>query len=405
MTHYRYRALSRSGAVITGVVDAPSEAAAIELVRHSGHYPMSAADESANWKTRLLAILTPARKPAAKEFGFVAEQLAVLLAAGLPLDRAVETVASLADTKNLKAPLGDVLTRVRKGISLADAMSADMTFPKFYLGLVRAGEAGGALEPTLRRLGDYYARSHGIRQTVVSVMTYPTILIGTAAASITVMLVVVLPEFKPLFEASGKPMPIATRLVMQFGDFVANYGWLCGLIAGGASFGLRRMLQRSDFRMRWEKCLLALPIVGRLRVALELERFTRTLGTLIANGVALPQALAIAGDTVTSTTAREGIRATAVGVREGGSLSQCLAQTKVFPTVSLDLIRIGEEAGRLDDMLLRQADMAEKNARYTIDRMLAVLVPGVTLILGFIIAGLIVSMLMAVLSINDLAVQ
>ncbi len=406
MASYRYKAMTEAGAIVRGTLDASSEAAAIRLLRAQGHYPLSAtASDAGTLSDRLSGLLPGKRLPSLRMLALATQELAELLGAGLELDRALSVLIGLRNLGPLKEPLTAVRGHVRDGAVLADALAQEKAFPKFYVGMVRAGELGGALEPALRRLSAYLSRTQAIRDSITSALVYPAILTITAGFSIFVILAFVLPQFKPLFAQAGAQLPLPSRLVMGAGDLVRDWWWLGALAAIGAWLWLRHALKDNAQRRRIHKLILRIPIMGNLLAAIEIERFNRMLGTLLANGVELPMALGLAKDVLWNTALSDAVRETAAGLREGEGFARRLAQFKEFSGGTLDLIQIGEETGKLDDMLIRQADLDEQRIKHTIDRLLAMLVPALTVLLGLVIAGLIASMLIAILSVNDLALQ
>jgi general secretion pathway protein F len=402
---FRYKAMTPSGTVQTGVLEAPSRDALVQQLQGRGQYPISATDVAKEgWRAWLGRELFR-RRPSARELSLASHELAMLLQAGLPLDRALEILLGLGETRHLREPLRAVLARVRDGDTLADALAADPTFPRIYVSMVRAGEMGGSLEATLRRLADYLAKVAEIRDAVMSAMVYPIILLVTAGVSIAVILIFVLPHFAPLFASTGKPLPPVTQFVMAAGDFLGRFWWALALSVIALVLAVRYALARPDIRRRADRLVLRLPLIGELLLKIEMERFSRTLGTLLGNGVALPTALGITKDTLANGVVAAAVGETAIGLREGEGLAERLERTRIFPPIALDLIRVGEETGRLDAMLLRQAELAENAVRHTVDRLLALLVPALTVVLGCVVAGLIASLVTAILSINDLALQ
>ncbi|HSZ12393.1 MAG TPA: type II secretion system F family protein [Rhizomicrobium sp.] len=406
MANFRYKAMTGSGAMISGVLEAPSHAFVIQHLRAQGHYPVSASEGRTDDLLTLAKKALPfAGKPSLRSLSLVTRELASLLQAGLELDRALGILIGLEDIGTLRESFLATRARVRDGASLADALSADSNFPRFYVSMVRAGELGGSLEHTLAKLADYIGRSVAIREAVASALVYPIILLMTAGASIIIILMFVLPEFEPLFADAGKALPLSTRIIMGAGAFLRGYWWLLAAMTAGFAFWFQTVLKDPKKKLRLDAFLLRLPIFGSLLTAIETERLSRTLGTLVANGVPLPAALAIAKDTLRNSVMVDAVSTTASSLREGEGLAARLAQTKVFSPVTLDLIRVGEETGKLDEMLLRQADLDEQRIRHMVDRLIALLVPVLTLFLGVVVAGLIASMMTAILSVNDLALQ
>jgi general secretion pathway protein F len=406
MVQFQYRAMTGSGAVVRGVLDAPTQEQVVRQLRQRGLYPLDASEHGTGGLRGLLPRnFRFGGRVTTRGLAMATQELSTLLRAGLELDRALGILVGLSDIGALKAPFEGVRNRVRDGMSFADALAADPVFPKFYVSMVRAGEHGGSLDVTLQRLTDYLGRTMAIREQITSALVYPSLLLLTAGASIIVILVFVIPEFEPLFADAGKSLPLPTKIVMGAGDAVRDYGWMFLLLVAGGVFALRRALQKPANRLKWDAFKLGWPILGNLFASIEVERLMRTFGTLLSNGVPIPTALMLSKDVLSNTVLSAAIKDAAVSLREGERLAQRLARSKVFPPVTLDLIQIGEESGKLDEMLLRQADLDETRIKHKVDRALAMLVPVLTIGLGAVVAGLIVSMLVAIISVNDLALQ
>ncbi|HEX3430102.1 MAG TPA: type II secretion system F family protein [Rhizomicrobium sp.] len=407
MTQFQYRAMTGSGAVVRGVLDAPSRDQVVRQLRTRGLYPLDASERGAAGLRGLFPKnLRFGGRVSMRGLAMATQELATLLKAGLELDRALGILIGLSDIGALKGPFEGVRNRVRDGMSFAEALAGDpLAFPKFYVSMVRAGEHGGTLDVTLQRLTDYLSRTLAIREQITSALVYPCLLLLTAGASIIVILVFVLPEFEPLFADAGKSLPLPTKIVMGAGDAIRTWGWLGLLMIVGGVVALRRALRNPANRLKWDAFVLKWPVLGNLFASIEVERLMRTFGTLLSNGVPVPTALNLSKDVLSNTVLSAAVRDAAVSLREGERLAQRLARSKVFPPVTLDLIRIGEESGKLDEMLLRQADLDELRIKHKVDRALALLVPVLTIGLGMMVAGLIASMLVAIISVNDLALQ
>lgn len=407
MAQFQYKAMTGSGAVVRGVLDASSQDQVVRQLRMRGLYPLDASEHGSGGLRGLLSkgLSFGKRRVTTRGIAMATQELATLLKAGLELDRALGILIGLSDIGALRVPFEGVRNRVRDGMSFADALSADPAFPKFYVSMVRAGEHGGTLDVTLQRLSDYLSRTIAIREQITSALVYPSLLLLTAGASIIIILVFVLPEFEPLFADAGKSLPLPTKIVMGAGDVARDYGWLFLLLIVGGIVAFRRALQKPANRLKWDGFVLKWPVLGSLFAAIEVERLMRTFGTLLSNGVPVPTALMLSKDVVSNSVLSSAVKDAAVSLREGERLAQRLGRTKVFPAVTLDLIRIGEESGKLDEMLLRQADLDELRIKHKVDRALAMLVPVLTIGLGAIVAGLIASMLVAIISVNDLALQ
>jgi general secretion pathway protein F len=401
MASFRYRAVTAAGTVTTGLVDAASRADAVAQIRGLGHLPLTTSEAGGRWRALLPSLQS--RGHSADSIAFATQELAALLGARLPLDRALAILVELEETRRLREPLTAVLKSVRDGVSLADAFEATGVFSKSYITMVRAGEHSGNLEATLKRLADYLERASAVREAVISAMIYPIVLLCTAGVSIVFVLMFVLPEFAPLFAQAGKALPLPTRIALEISALLTNYWWLIGIAGAALYLLLRRAAAAPAFRRARDRAVLRLPLLGDLVLKSQVERFSRMLGTLLLNGVALPQALLIAGDTLSNGVIADAVRDTAARLKEGEPLAARLRQTGVFPPLALDMIRVGEETGALQDMLLKQAELYEREVRHAVDRLLALMVPLMTVVMGMIVAGLIASILLAILSINDLA--
>lgn len=405
MTLYRYEAAAATGELVTGEIEALSQDAVIEHLHGLGYVPIRA-DQA---KARLIARFLPQqrksrtrRRPA--NLVFLTQQLATLLQAGLSLDRALEISESVIERKAEQESLRAVLDMVRGGSSLADAMAAqDGIFPNFYIGMVRAGEAGGSLDVTLRQLAELLERSQAAREQVKSALVYPAVVLATGAASVGILFGFVIPRFRPLFEEAGTALPLTTQIVLALSDGLRDDWWL---LAGGIfilAFLWHRYVGTPAGRRRWDAALLRLPLVGDLVTKIEISRFSRTLGTLLRNGVSPLTALAITQETVTNMAIREGLATVVESVKEGRGFAEPLAQTQLVPALAVHLTRVGEETAKLDDMLLKVGEIYEQEAKRSVERLLALLVPAVTVGLGVVVALVIGSILSAVLSVYDLA--
>jgi general secretion pathway protein F len=408
MPNFRYRAMTATGTVVTGELEAASEPAAIQEIRNRGHYPIDATNgitaSPSRWRDLLSKDLWPRQGLSSRGLVVATQELAALLRAGLELDRALEILVHLDGTKPMRQAFETALGRIRDGASFADALAETSVFPKFYVNIARAGEQGGDLQAALEQLGEYLGRSLAVREAVISALIYPIILLATSGVSIIVILVFVLPSFEPLFAEAGKSLPPVTQFVMDSGKFLTNWSWaiLLGILA--LVIGLRRAKQDPAFKLRWDAMLLRLPLFGNLLAKIDVERFGRTLGTLLRNGVTLPQALLVTADTLNNSVIGGAVRGAATSLKEGDELSRYLRETGAFPTLALDMVQVGEESGQLDGMLLRQADLYEREIKHTIDRLVALLVPCLTILMGLVVAGMIGSILVAILSVNDLAI-
>ncbi len=334
----------------------------------------------------------------------VTRELAIMLAAGQDLDRALRFIVDNTGNARTRTILGRVRDKVRSGSSLAAALAGEpRSFSKLYIGMVRAGEAGGTLPATLDRLAALLERERALTASLRAAMIYPALLVVAAIGSIILLLDYVLPQFTPIFEQSGAQLPTATRVLMTMGTVVgAATPWLLAATLIAAVV-VRHLLTIPAYRIRFDRLLLRTPIAGRLIRETLAARLTRTLGNLLENGVALIPALGIAKDALGNLAASEAVDAAALKAKGGAGLSRPLAAAEIFPARTIQLLQLGEEAAQLAAMSLKAADIHEEQARLMMQRLVALAVPMITIAMGLAVAGIISALLTAMLSLNDLA--
>ena len=405
MPLYRYKAVTPAGEPQEGDMDGPNQAAVADRLQSMGLIAILVEETvrkagAAAKGQRLFGKSSVSQEDVA----IFTQEIATLLKAGLPLDRCLEILIGLAATEPVRQLMLQMREDVRGGAALSVAMeSHQQVFSRFYLNMIRAGEAGGALDVVLQRLNEFMERSRDLRDTVKSALIYPAILVGVAVLSVVVLLMWVVPQFSQMFEESGKALPMPTQIVIAAGDFFRNYWWAMALGAVGVYSWFKRQMQVPASRYRWDKRLLELPLVGDLLGKLEVARFSRTLGTLLGNGVTLLTALSIVKETLSNTVMSEGLGAVATQLKEGKGLGKPLMESGLFPKLAVHLVMVGEETGKLQEMLIRIADIYDREVHSTVKRMLSLMEPVLILGLGLVIGGIIMSILVAILSVNDLA--
>jgi general secretion pathway protein F len=404
MTLFRYEAVAVSGELLSGEMDAASQDDVVQRLQRQGHIPIRA-DAAGGGLPRALTWTLPVRRRHGRRgLVLLTRQLATLLHAGLALDRALEIARSVVAKPADRAVVALVLDRLRGGSSLADAMAArEAMFPKFYVGLVRAGEAGGSLDATLVNLADFLERSQRAADHVRSALIYPAVVLATGVGSIAVLFGFVIPRFRPLFDEAGASLPFAARAVLWLTEAFQNWWWLMLLVLGLGVLLARYRLRQPASRRRWDGRLARLPLIGDLVVKVEIARFARTLGTLLANGVAPLAALAIGRDGIVNRAIAEALAGVGDSLKEGKGLAEPLSRARLVPELAVQLIQVGEETARLEEMLLKIAEIFEEETQRGIERLLALLVPAATILLGAIVALVMGSILTAVLSVYDLA--
>ena len=294
------------------------------------------------------------------------------------------------------------LERSKGGKALSDALSAHpQVFPKVYVNMVRAGEVGGALDQILIRLVDYLEDVEELRSYLISALIYPCILTFVGSASIIVMVTVVIPKFAVIFENAGAPVPFPMQVLMGLSGFLTGYWWLILLMIGGGAYWLNTLLKTEEGRLNWDRQMLKLPIFGTVLRKIEVSRFTRTLGTLLQSAVPLIQSINIVKEIVENQAIASTMESIKSGVKKGEGLTAPIREAGIFPPFALHLLAVGEETGRLDDMLLQIAEAYDRELRISLKRLVALFEPAIILVMGLIIGLMVVSMLYSIFSIND----
>ena len=405
MPEFRYVAIDSAGQLARGVMDAADEAEVVGRLQRQGHIPMSA--EPATRGSSLGGLLTMELGSGALRAQDVADftrELSIMLGAGQDLDRALRFMVETAPSARVRRVIDQLRDTVRDGGALAAALGRHpRSFSRLYVGLVRAGEAGGNLSATLERLAVLLERQRTLASTVKSAMIYPALLMVAAIGSVTLLLTTVLPQFVPLFEQNGAALPASTQALISTGAFVSSYGLYALMALALLGLVARQSMRRPGPRLAVDRLVLRLPVIGSLARETLAARFTRTLGTLMINGVPLITALGIVRDAIANQAGVVAVDSATVSARGGAGLSRPLDEAGIFPARTIHLLRLGEETAQLGPMALRAAEIHEEKVRIGVQRLVALLVPAITIVMGAVIAGIVSSLLLAMLSLNDLA--
>jgi general secretion pathway protein F len=406
MPRFRWSAVSNGGEVVNGVTEAPDRATLVERLQSQGRIVLRAnpADRRNGWTELLKLEIGGSRGLDKATLSEVTRELAIMLGAGQDIDRALRFVAENTRSTRARAILGNVRDRVHAGSELAVALADEpRSFSKLYIGLVRAGEAGASLATTLDRLATLLERECSLNSSLHSALVYPALLVVAAISSVVLLLEYVLPQFTPIFEQAGAELPASTRGLMAIGAAVGTGGpWLLiGLLAVGVI--ARRLIAEPVYRIRFDRLMLNLPVTGKLMREMLAARLTRTLGSLLQNGVPLIAALGTTRDALGNLAAAMALDTAALSTKGGAGLAGPLAESGLFPARTIHLLQLGEEAAQLAAMALKAADIHDEQARLMMQRLVALVVPIITIIMGFVVAGIVASLLTAMLSLNDLA--
>lgn len=418
MAEFAYRAAQADGRTLDGRLTANSRDQAIRQLRAMGLTPLSlkAAAESAAAEAAAPGRLSqpqPSRKwsmggdrpPGAADVHGLTVELAVMLRAGLPLDRALRVLIGMTPKPAVSALLEDIFKAVKAGKGLSQALTPHQAlFGDFYINMVRSGEAGGQLSVVLSRLAEHLERVKELRESVISALIYPAILVVVAAISVFLMLGFVVPQFESLFDDMGEALPLPTRVIVGAGHLVADWWPLIGATVAVVVWAVRRWLKTPAGRQWRDVRILRVPVLGEVMRKYEVTRFARSMGTLLGNGVPIVNALKIAAQTMSNHHLREAMSGVAPAIKQGGRMAEALEKTGLFTPLALNMVRLGEETGRLDEMLQELARVHDAEVQAGVKRALTLLEPVLILALGGVIAAIIVSILMGILSVNDLAV-
>jgi general secretion pathway protein F len=404
MPAFRYVAIGPGGKLTEGVLEVADEAALVERLRRQGNMLMRAEPEGGRRLIGFDLASLGRRGLSRQEVTNMTGELAVMLGAGQDLDRALRFLVETAPNARVGRLLGTLRDAIRDGSSFAAALARHgSSFSRLYVGLVRAGEAGGALAPTLQRLAVLLERERALSATVTSAMIYPSILAFAAIGSVILLLTEVLPQFVPMFAQSGAALPFSTQMMLDAGHLIATWGLPALGLAVVLFFLTHRLLRQPAPRLAFDRMRLRLPVLGGLAREIMAARLTRTLGTLLVNGMPLVTALDIVRDVLGNAAGVRALDAAATGARGGAGLARPLAESHLFPQRTIHLLQLGEETAQLGPMALRAAEIHEEKTRLAVHRLVSLLTPAITIAMGGLIAAIVGSLMQAMLGLNNLA--
>jgi general secretion pathway protein F len=403
MPVFAYRAADRRGQTVDGVMEAADTRAVVERLHRDAYYPVRIAQqaERRGWRTFNVSV---SRGMRARDLLALTQQLATLVEAGMPLDRALSILEELAPNPRVKAVVADLLHSVRGGTSLSDALAKHhpRPFSRLYINMVRAGEKGGVLEATLRRLAEFQEARQAFTEAIVSALIYPVVISTVGAGAIVFLMTFVIPRFATIFADMGQAIPLPTQILLSTSLVLQSYWWVGALVLVGAILGWRLWTGTADGRLQWDRLLLRLPLVGALLTRVETARFARTLGTMLRSGVPVLGALAVVGDIMTNQIIGRAVHRVSDSVKRGGTVAAAMQEHTPFPALAIHMVRVGEETGRLEDMLLKTAETVEGDVRSELRRLIGLLEPAIILAMGVVVAFIVVAMLLAIFSINEI---
>lgn len=399
MTPFNYRALNLQGGEQSGLIEAKDKDAAVALLHKRGLMVLHIEASRLGWLRQVLRCNTMS---GANLLSFT-QQLATLLGAGQSLERSLTILFKQRGDLKIRSFIERIREQVKTGKPLSAALEGEdhLQFSSLYISMVRAGEAGGALEQTLRQLSEYLERSQSLRGEVTNALIYPTFLVVGVLGALALLLTYVVPQFVPIFQDLSVPIPFITQAILWFSEFLNSYGLavLFSIISLTWIYAIR--LRDPQHRLNLDRCLLKNRIIGPQLQRIEVARLTRTLGTLLGNDVSLLQALLIARQVCNNRALRYQVEQAIESIKGGGTLTSAFGKTPLLPDLALQMIEVGEHASELDSMLLKVAEVFDVEAKRGIDRMLAALVPTLTLVMAALVAMIMLAIMLPLMSLTS----
>ena len=354
-------------------------------------------------RSRKLLSRRPSRLLSRSELLQFTKDLGYLLKSGLPLDRALNVIGRSVEKGNLKALAQELEDALRGGKSLSDAMaSRRKDFSELYVNMVRVGEVGGVLPQVMTKLAQFEERAEETKKFIISSAIYPSILVMVGIISVLVIMGFVVPRFASIFRGLGQDIPFATQILISVSAFLQQWWWVLVLAMAVLFLSLRYAAHTSIGRLKLHKLAISVPLIGSLISEIQVSHFARTLGTLLLSGVPLLKSLSIVREVVGNQIIRTSVQKIYEKVKEGRRISSLMKEMKVFPEMAIQLVSVGEETGRMGEMLVEIAEELDNKIQAKIKFYLTLLEPLTILFMGLIIGGIVVSMLMAVFGINEI---
>ena len=399
---FHYRAVGADGKLRSGVLTAENTGTAARELQRQGLTPVYVGLEEKKGFALKLPEMGGGRR---QDVLFFTQELSTLLNSGVPLDRALTITSEITSRPQFRSVVLDILRAIKGGKSLADSLSLHpKLFTGLYVNMVRAGEASGSLGTIFERLSEFERSRDELRSYIVSSMIYPSLLALVGVGSVFVLLEFVVPRFASVFDEGRMKIPAPTKMMLDLSKIVQDWWWVAAVALVAAFAAFRAYIRTTRGRRWWDAGRLRIPMLGDALRKAETSRFARAMATLVGNSVPLVQSIHIASGILDNRSMSDALREVAQGVKRGEGIAQPLARTKVFPALASHLLTVGEETGKLDQMFARMADIYEEETRSSIKRFTSIFEPLVILVMGLIVGALVLSMLLAITSINDVAI-
>jgi general secretion pathway protein F len=395
MPLYSYEAADRTGKKVSASTESESESALRSELRKDGLVPIQIKLVERREGFALSRI-------SRKDLLVFTQELANLLESGLPIDRSIFVLSEYSEKPMLREILKEVYIDIQRGQSLSQALSKHKIFPRVYVNMIKAGEIGGILDAVVRRLALFLETTVAFREELISALIYPLLLTGVGGLAVAVLMIYVIPKFAQIFEEMGQALPTPTLILMGVSNWLVSYWWVVFVVIGLAAFLIRQYSRTAEGRLFLDGMKLKVPVIRSIHMKLVIARFSRTLGTLLHSGVPILDALRVSREVVGNEVVSEKLSALDEGVSRGRGIYAPLRDSGVFPPIVAQMIAVGEEAGRLEETFLTVADRFESESTATIKRAASFLEPAMILLMGLIVGFIVISMLLAVFSINEI---
>lgn len=406
MPVYEYSALDSAGKKIKGIIDADSQAAARQKIRHAGNFPVDISEStpvSKKQKEEKKSFISLGQRITRQEVHVATRQLATLLNAGIPLVQALKGLVDQTTNPALKRVVAQMKDSVNEGNSFSAALSDHpRLFSKIYVNMVRAGEASGSLDVVLDQLADFGENQQALRARISAALIYPVILSVMAVLILTLLLIIVVPNIVKVFEDSQQALPLPTIILISVSNFLSQYWWLLGLGIVGLYIGFRVVIQQPAGKIIWDRFKLTMPLFGDLNIKIAAARFGSSLGSLLVSGVTLVAALKIVRNMFNNVLIAEVIDNATDELEKGGSLSRTLRRSRWFLPMMVQMIAVGEQSGSLEKMLTKVADSYEKEIEAKMKGLTSLIEPFMILVMGVTMLFIVLSILLPIFEMNQL---
>ncbi len=394
MPQFVYNAVDPSGRTLRGVMEADDERLVLAWLHEQHYHVLSVQPRRRGLSLALLKDLNRSKKVKLLELVMFSRQFATMIDAGIPILKSLDALETQTKNPALREVIGAVRQDVKGGMSLADALSKHPhVFSKLYVNMVRAAEVGGILDQILDRLAQFLEKELEIRQKIKSAMMYPVLVLIFSMVMVFALFTFVLPRFKEIFASMNVKMPPATQLLFNLSDYAVAYWYVPPALLVGAFVFIKQYGKNPKGRYRIDLVKLRLPIIGDLVLKMSISRFARTFGVLIASGVSMMRSLEIVAETAGNSVLATAIDNARNGVREGQKLSTPLGASGLFPTMVTHMIDVGEETGRLSDMLVKVSDFYEKEVDATVKGLTSMIEPMLIIFLGVVVGFIAISVM------------